>query len=232
MTATQRMAQEGTFMTTEQLVDAFTQALCSGDEARARDVVNRAREAGFEPTQVYFEIFAPSMVMIGELWERNQLSVAEEHLATAITERLIGELSPLFSQASTRSHRAILGCVQGENHTLGLRMLADVFQRHGWRTLYLGANVPSDDWVRLVQRTAADAVAISVNSQRNLSEAQALVERLRSACPSLRITVGGAAFDQNPQAWHDVGADVYDRNPEAAIRTLDAFFVPASQPHP
>lgn len=209
-------------MTVSDLQSAFTAALQQGDELAARAVVSRARDAGLDGTEIYFSVFAPGLRAIGDLWERNELSVAEEHLATAITERLIGELSPLFATDPSGRNTVVLGCVEGEQHTIGLRMAADLLRKHGWRVLYLGANVPMSDWVQFASRVSADAVALSVNAQRNATAAKTLIAALRQARPNLLVMVGGAAFDRDSQLWQTIGADVYDPNPAAAIAELSA----------
>jgi methanogenic corrinoid protein MtbC1 len=200
----------------------FTAALQAGDEAAARAVVERMRDGGLPPDTIYLTVFAPSMVTIGELWERNELSVAEEHLATAITERLISELSPWFSRPEQQPEHGsvILGCVEGERHSLGLRMLADMFRQRGWRVLYLGADVPTADWVELAARYQADVVAISAGAQRYIPAIRSLVARLRAVLPDMAILVGGAAFDRAPDLWREVGATFYHPDPTTAVAAI------------
>lgn len=208
----------------QQLQAAFTTALRTGDENAARAIVDQARGQGIDAGTVYFDIFAPSMVTIGELWENNELSVAEEHLATAITERLIGQLSPSFNPPAVPQEQGhvVLGCVEGERHALGLRMLSDLFRAQNWRVLYLGADVPNRDWVRLALRFNADLVAISASSRRLQPQIAALIAELREALPTVTIMVGGAAFALDPTLWQHVGADVYHADPAAAVATATA----------
>lgn len=200
---------------------AYATALQAGDEPAALATVERARRAGVPADQIYYAILAPSMVRIGELWERNELSVAEEHLATAITERMIARLSPEFAPPGGRAcGLVVVGCVSGERHLLGLRMLSDMLRARGWRVLDLGADVPTADWVRLTLRYRADAVAISVNNEQHLDEAAALIGALHGAAPGLTVLAGGAALDRNPQAWRAIGADLYDSDPAKAVGRL------------
>lgn len=203
---------------------AFVAALRDGDERAARAVVEQARAAGADVATIYFDIFAPSMVTIGELWEQNELSVAEEHLATAITERLIGQLSASFDQPSQGGGNVVLGCVTGERHTLGLRMLADLFRAVGWRVLYLGADVPTSDWTRLALRFSADLVAISASQPRYAGPVRELIGALRAAMPELTIMVGGAMFGLEPQLWQQVGADLFHPDPQTAVKLATAGY--------
>ncbi len=199
--------------------DVFTDALKQGDEPAARSVVEQLRARGIAPHTIYYEVFAPSMVTIGELWEQNQLTVAEEHLATSITERLIGQLSPSFNQplAPVQRGSVLLGCVAGERHVLGLRMLSDLFRQQGWRVLYLGGDVPNSDCVRLAVRVNADLIAISAGSERLIPNVRSLIEELRSVLPNVGIVVGGAVFIRNPDLWLEVGASLYDPDPHRVV---------------
>ena len=202
---------------------AFFAALRNGDEGAAQAVVDALRAAEVDTNTIYFDVFAPSMEQIGELWERNEISVAEEHLATAITERLISQLSLQEMQAAPRGQGTVLvGCVAGERHELGLRMLADLLRQAGWRVLYLGADVPTADWVQLAVRTHADVVAISAGAQRHVPALRDLIAQLRAALPDLQVLVGGAIFVRDPTLWREVGATLYDQHPVQAVQRLTA----------
>jgi methanogenic corrinoid protein MtbC1 len=205
--------------TIEALQEEYVAALRVGDEPAARATVTRAVSGGMGVNEIYLRMFTPSMVTIGELWERNELTVAEEHLATAITDRLIGELSPSFAlpEQPDAPGTALIGCVAGERHALGPRMLADLFRRRGWRVLYLGSDVPTDDWVALAVRYHADLVAISVGMRLHLTSVRTLIERLREVLPDLLVLVGGAAFAQSPDLWRELGADLYNADTTAAV---------------
>lgn len=202
-------------------VNAFCAALRAGDETQARRVVQSLQQAGVDAGEIYLRIFAPSMVQIGELWAHNRLSVAEEHLATAITERLIGELSPLFRSGAESDRRIVLGCIQGENHTLGIRMLADLLERAGWHVLLLGANVPTEEWPHIITRTNAQAVGISVQAERLLPEVRRAIAMIRMHLSAIHILIGGAAVTREPDMAELLHADVIALEPMAAIAALN-----------
>lgn len=210
----------------------FLAALRQGDEAAARQVVDDVRATGVDGSTIYYELFAPSMVTIGDLWERNEVNVAEEHLATAITERLIGGLGPLFErEVASQGGVVLLGCVAGERHALGLRMLADLFRREGWRVLYLGADVASDDWVQMAIRCKADVIAVSASTPRLASAVKQLIEHVRAVLPQTMIVVGGAAFAGDDTLWREVGADIYDADSQSAVLRVSRSYLEHSLPH-
>jgi MerR family transcriptional regulator, light-induced transcriptional regulator len=205
---------------------AYLAALQHGDEAAARGVIADAQARGLSPTHIYYDIFAPSMIAIGELWERNEITVAEEHLATAVTERLIAQLSPLFERPADQGDpgTVLIGCVAGEQHALGAQMLADLCRAQGWRVLFLCADVPTGDWVRLAVRFNVELVAISAGMDRHLPTVAEVIRELRGAQPRISVLVGGAAFLRDHDRWREVGADVFHPDPQSAVTIATARF--------
>jgi MerR family transcriptional regulator, light-induced transcriptional regulator len=203
---------------------AYTDALCSADEQTARQVIEKAQQSGLDTQAIYLKIITPSMVTIGELWERSELSIAQEHLATAITERVISALGQPTRPDHAEHGTMIVGCVEDERHALGARIFADLACQHGWQVLYLGADVPIREWIALVKRMNADAVAISVNLDWHIAKAKQLTVALREAYPNTIIMVGGAAFHgttnddiANTSTAHQM-ADVYHADPVSALQ--------------
>ncbi len=71
---------------------------------------------------------------VGELWEQGKISVAGEHLATAISEGLLHLSYPRLFAAPRSGRLAVVAASVGERHQFGARMVADMFELHGWRT--------------------------------------------------------------------------------------------------
>src|SRR4030095_13721315 len=77
---------------------------------------------------------------LGERWATGEVSVAQEHFASNLLRgRLLG-LAQGWGQG--RGPRAILACVPGEHHELGLLVFAVALRRRGWRITYLGTDSP------------------------------------------------------------------------------------------
>src|SRR5689334_2475877 len=61
--------------------------MVAGDEPGAWSVVEAALASGTDPAEVYLDIVAPAMELIGDQWVSGTLSVADEHRATAVAQR-------------------------------------------------------------------------------------------------------------------------------------------------
>jgi methanogenic corrinoid protein MtbC1 len=67
---------------------------------------------------LYEDLVQLALYEVGALWERGRISVATEHLATAITESLLNLAYPrLFAQPRI-GRSAIVACVANEYHQI------------------------------------------------------------------------------------------------------------------
>ncbi|MFE6164862.1 B12-binding domain-containing protein [Streptomyces sp. NPDC056486] len=183
--------------------DELWQALGECDETRAVAVVRRALGTA-EPEQaqqmraagerVLLELIAPAQERVGLAWAANDITVAQEHAATAISERCVAAVADATAPALTGTYvgRVLVACVDGEWHALPARLVSEVLRLRGWRVDYLGAHVPTEHLVAHVHRTGAQAVLLSSTIPTLLPGAHNAI----ASCQSVGVPVlaGGAAF--------------------------------------
>jgi methanogenic corrinoid protein MtbC1/transposase-like protein len=140
--------------------------------------------------QALRDVLCPCLVGIGELWARGELSVGQEHLATAaIRARLERTLAE--PRGAVRG-LAVLACAPDEQHELGLLMLACLLRADGWEVVYLGQSTPVADAVAIARGREAAVLAFSVT----MPESVAALEREFEAVTGTRgvtTVVGGAS---------------------------------------
>jgi MerR family transcriptional regulator, light-induced transcriptional regulator len=195
----------------------YLDALVRGDAAGADEVVEQARRRGATVEQIYLHLLAPAQTEIGARWRARRLTVADEHLATEIT---LGQMERLREDLTVRpvsGRRAVLACVEGEAHAVGLRMVADFFLIDGWGIDYLGANTPTADLVAFVARRRPDLVALSVTQAEYLPALGLVGAALRRVTPPPRLLAGGAALRGRPQAATTIGVDAVGLDAHAAV---------------
>ena len=148
-------------MTAGHYTDLLWDAVLRGDEYSAVDVVVDALRDGLEPEAGLLEVIGAVQQRVGLEWAANRLSVAQEHAATAINERVISTLSLTSGRHGGERGRVTVACVDGEWHALPARLLAEVLRLRGFTVDYLGAQVPAAHLVTHLHRTGPDAVALS-----------------------------------------------------------------------
>lgn len=211
----------------ESIRQEYLEAIREGDRRRALFVVVRARSEGVDHRQLYLEVFQPALQEIGRLWQENRLSVADEHLATAITQAAMARLyEDLFAQARGDGPLLIAACADSERHEVGLRMICDLLELEGWDTIFLGATTPIDSLVAMVAARRPAVVALSASLAPHLARIretiQALRDRLGAETPL--IVVGGRPFTIDPRLAERLGADLTARDAVEAVDLLRKRF--------
>jgi MerR family transcriptional regulator, light-induced transcriptional regulator len=198
---------------------SFEAALLAGSQLEALAVVNRCIENGRSLIDVELHVVQPSLYRIGEEWQANRVSVAKEHMATAIAVSVMtmGLLQSLPSEAIDR--RVLLACVAGNNHCVGLRMVADAFQLSGWDVQYLGADVPTASIIRQAEEWKAHLVGVSVAFAQQVPVAKEIVAQLAERFGSSRpaVIIGGLAINHFSRLADVVGADAFGADASAAV---------------
>jgi MerR family transcriptional regulator, light-induced transcriptional regulator len=126
--------------TLEEAADDLTASLDRLDEQAANTALDRLF-AAYTLETVLQEVVLPYLHRLGERWEAGEVSVAQEHFASNLLQgRLLG-LAQGWGQG--QGPLAILACVPGEQHELGLLAFGVALRRRGWRITYLGTDSPS-----------------------------------------------------------------------------------------
>jgi methanogenic corrinoid protein MtbC1 len=174
----------------------------------------------------YLDIIWPAMYRIGLLWETNQITVAEEHLATAIVGRVMAALYPRFAQFKVTRGTAIVSAGPNEFHEVGARMVADFMEMDGWDVTYLGANTPVAEILSILKRQKPFMLALSVATVFNLDTAQQVIRVIKDdhETKDIKIMVGGLAFNGMPELWRNLGADGYAANADCALPVLNDWW--------
>ncbi|MCA1218353.1 cobalamin B12-binding domain-containing protein [Streptomyces sp. 8L] len=195
------------------------QAVLDRDEYAAADAVFAALDAGTPAESVLLDVIAPVQHRVGVEWAGNRLSVAAEHAASAISERVIGALAHHpAARAEPARGRVTVACVDGEWHALPARLLSEVLRLRGWRVEFLGAQVPSAHLVAHLHRTAPDVVALSSSVATRLPAAHAAITACRSV--GTPVLAGGAAFGPGGRYAKALGAHAWAPDARAAADLL------------
>lgn len=178
----------------DQGYEPFLDALLAGDRARCRSIFQAWLDADLALRVLYQERVQPALYRVGELWEQGHVSVATEHLATAITEGLLGLVYPRLFDRPDVGRSVVVACAANEYHRIGGKMVADLFELRGWRGHFLGANTPQRDLLELIHEKNPDAVVLSLAVHFNLDALVCAADAVRTDFPDVPILVGGQAF--------------------------------------
>jgi methanogenic corrinoid protein MtbC1 len=183
------------------------------------------QDAGTDVRALYLEVLQPALYEIGRRWQEAEISVAQEHLATATTQSLMARLAGrLDGRATRRDRRALVACAEGELHSIGVRMVADFLEADGWEVLFVGALSPAGAVAEMAAAQRVDLVALSAALAQRVPEIATAVSALRALETVPVIAVGGQAFGGDATLALATGADLYASNADEFVRELAILF--------
>lgn len=166
------------------------EALVAYDRRAAVDAYEAV--AALPPARRVQEVLIPVMHDVGDLWERGEAGVCEEHFASAfVREKLMGILASLDS-GTARGPEAVCAGMPGERHEFGLLAAAVHLTVRGWRVVYLGLEVPLAEIRRVLHARRPALFCTSVVNRVPAGEFRQMVRALRDAAPAeTEVLVGG-----------------------------------------
>jgi DNA-binding transcriptional MerR regulator len=167
--------------------DELATALDAFDEPRAQAILDRLLAVATVET-LLAEVVVPYLQELGERWKRGDASVAQEHFASSVLRgRLLGlargwglGLGPV----------AVLACLPGEQHDLGLIAFGLALRSQGWRIVYLGPDSPLDTVADVSHQLEPSLVVLNAVSRERV---RPVLPKLRALARGHRLALGGSA---------------------------------------
>ncbi|MFP4142337.1 MAG: B12-binding domain-containing protein [Thermoplasmata archaeon] len=181
-------------MIDEKTYQEYLEKLLEGDKGGCTEIVESLLDEDIEIEDLYTHLIQRSMYEVGELWESGDISVATEHIATSITERILTQVYPEVLSSTRKGKSVIIACIANEYHQIGGRMVADIFEMAGWDSYFVGADTPIQDLLDLIEEKEPNVVGFSLAMYFNLPELLEFIEKVREEYPNMKILVGGQAF--------------------------------------
>jgi methanogenic corrinoid protein MtbC1 len=216
-------------VSTEQLDDLtkkFLAAQLAADRREAlRVVVEDGVARGVGVQQLLMDVIRPAQQEIGRLWQANRISIADEHVATAISQLALAQLYPLAARQGATNRRILVACVEGELHDMGARMAADLLDLEGHDVVFLGASLPVDHLVSKVKAEKPDLVVLSITMTFHIAALQTAVARLRrDVTPPPPIAAGGRALGWCPELRSELRLAATGEDARTLIADVQRFF--------
>jgi methanogenic corrinoid protein MtbC1 len=188
----------------------YLQTVMAGNVFPAMDMVLDAVSQGMPIRDAYLKVLLPAQQEIGRLWHLNEISIAEEHLVSYTTQRVMALLSTRMPRKPDNGLTVIAGSVAGNVHDIGIRAISYLFEFDGWRTIYLGSDIPRQELPATMDSYDADLLLLSVALVTQLPATERAIAEIREHCQRpVKIMVGGNGLAERPGYWKEMGADGY-----------------------
>lgn len=180
--------------TVVELRRSWIDACLAFDERRAEHVLNQAFSY-YSPEIVCFELLQKALVEIGNGWYVGEVSVQQEHFASALAMRRLDSMLAA-SPAPTRPGRIIVGCPPGDIHTFSPLLVTYLLRRRGWDIVYLGADVPTNRLAATIEKTRPDLAVFSAQLLDTAASLLDVAHYLRDI--NVPLAFGGYIFSAVP----------------------------------
>lgn len=214
-------------------VAEFVRLLLDHDTRVGFAYVDALRAQGTSVETLFLELLAPAARLLGELWKADVCDFTDVTIGLSRLQQLLHELSPAFEDEAAREfsgRRLLLATAPGEQHTLGLMMVEEFFDRAGWDcTSETGSGV--DELARIVRRNHFDVVGLSVSCETLLGNLARAIQAIRASSRerSVIIMVGGQIFLDRPELVARLGADATAHDGREAVMQLRTLLAPSAR---
>jgi DNA-binding transcriptional MerR regulator/methylmalonyl-CoA mutase cobalamin-binding subunit len=172
--------------TVESLLDTLAR-----DDADALRAELKQAVATLGAHRFLMEVADPLVEGVGKAWERGQLDVRHEHLLTAALSTQLRLLLSAYEETASGAP-VLLTTLPGEQHGLGIEMVALYLAVHGAVPRLLGVDTPPGQIVEAARALGAAVVGISVSAASDPATTAEYLRKILGELPEgVRVWVGG-----------------------------------------
>jgi MerR family transcriptional regulator, light-induced transcriptional regulator len=203
--------------TLDSIREEWIQACLEFSETAAEQTLNQAFSM-FPVESVCLEVLQQGMSEIGSRWYNNRASVQQEHFASALAMRRLDALLSA-SPSPTRNQTVLVGCPAEEWHTFTPLLLSLLLRRRGLNVIYLGANVPMEQFANTVQNLKSDLVILVAQQLITAATLQHTAQVLSSK--KIHVAFGGRIFSIHPELPHSIAGYFLGHQLPSAVEQVE-----------
>lgn len=174
-----------------QTVTTLSGLLLQGDYNKSRSLILKEIKSGLDVAQAITQLILPAMRFIGSRWQKDDILVYQEHLATQTALRLLYLLPEHQKELRQSPYSALISCMPGEDHTLVIVALDTFLKLHGWKSFPMGTSLAENQVMEAIESIQPQVYFLSLMMLARLGEAFQLIETVQRRFPGLVIFTGG-----------------------------------------
>lgn len=175
---------------------------------------------GLRVEEIYTKIICKAMRKIGEMWEEGIITIAEEHIATAvITEIMDAFLEKYVPTNKMYKGNIVLSTIGNEQHTLPIKIIADTLRINEWNVYNLSLPLPKEDLLTFILKNNIKYVGFSLTMKDNIPLLIETIFWLKERCSNIIIMVGGNAIQDISLPF----VDIYSTDAIDCLRKLESI---------
>lgn len=209
------------------------QAFVAQDPAAAIAVIEKAKAAGLAQADLFDQLFAPAMSLLGGAWAAGTIDEYTFTQAAVVAEQITSFVTPPATAQDT-GITVLVGSMHRDFHSIGKNVVAAALKEAGHRVIDLGVDVRASEFLERLEETGARIVIACADMMRTARSVARLRELFSGAGhDDVVILVAGGPFVADPALAKEVGANGIVRGAESALKLVDRIaaerLAPASE---
>jgi len=203
------------------------QAIKDLNEARAKELAQKALSEGISPLTVIEQGLAAPLREIGEMFGRGELFLTDLVAGAAAMESAMEVVGPALEKSGEKrisKGKLVIGTVEGDIHDIGKNIVSSMIKANGFDIYDLGKDVPCSRFAEKVKEVNPGVVAASALLTSTLPKQEELVRLLTAGGlrEKVKVIVGGAPASS---VWaQKIGADGYAPDAAQAVDLVKRLF--------
>jgi MerR family transcriptional regulator, light-induced transcriptional regulator len=213
----------------EELASSYVNLQLRGDRREALHFVDRLVTEGHSVADIQQHVVAAAQREIGRMWEESRIGIAQEHMATAISQLVLAQLYRYAQPLPARGRKVIVACIEGELHDFPARLVADALDLAGYDTRFLGADVPTASLITVLEQESPNLLALSITMPFHAAALRRQVKSVRDHTGGrLPIAIGGLACAQLQAITAEIHPEILATSAQEMVGAAHRLFgVPA-----
>jgi methanogenic corrinoid protein MtbC1 len=209
----------------QELADFYVNVQLRGDRREALQFVDRLVHQGHSVGDIQQHVIAAAQREIGRMWEQSRIGVAQEHMATAISQLALAQLYRYAQPLPARGRKVVIACVEGELHDFPARLVADALDLAGYDTRFLGADVPTASLIDVLDQETPNLLALSITMPFHAASLRRQVKSVRDHTGGrLPLAVGGLACAQLQAITAEISPDILAASAREMVDAANRLF--------
>lgn len=201
-------------------VSQYLTLAAAGDTTGARRMVLGLLDRGV-PYSAVIDLLAAAQHEVGQRWQDDQWTVADEHVVSGVTQRCLDVVASIADADEGAAH-VVAACAEGDWHSLPAQMFSELLRSRGIEVTDLGGSIPAAHVAEFLDRRHVDALVITCSMPLYFAGVTALA--VAAHARGIPVLAGGRAFAGNPQRATALGADAWTDTLDSAVEIIHGWY--------
>ncbi|MCD6291799.1 MAG: corrinoid protein [Anaerolineae bacterium] len=197
----------------------LTEAVIVGNAPKAKELTQKALDAGVSPGTILQEGLIPGMAEVGRRFEEREYYVPELLIAARAMHAALDILRPLLTASDEVQPlgTVVIGTVRGDLHDIGKNLVSMMLEGAGFEVRDLGIDVSPEKFVDAAREGNCDIIAMSALLTTTMPSMKLTIDALKEAGlrDKVKVMIGGAPITQ--EYADQIGADGYGEDANQAV---------------